>query len=248
MVKTRAEIEKLRIACRICKTILVELGDTIKAGITTYDIEERGDRLIEKNGVVSAFRNYNGYPAGLCVSVNEEVVHGIPSSDRVLKDGDIVSLDIGVIYDGYYADCADTFPVGRVKEIHSRIIEVARESFSAGISKALPERKIGDIGAAIEKFVTGRRFSVVREFAGHGIGKELHEYPEIPNFGQPGTGETIRENMVLAVEPMINESRAAVKILSDGWTVVTRDGGYSAHYENCILIGSNGPEILTVAG
>lgn len=246
MVKTHREIEGIRVACRICKAILIELGEMVRAGITTHDIEQRGEELIRENRVVSAFRNYNGYPAGLCVSVNEEVVHGIPSREKVLKEGDIVSLDIGVIYDGYYADCADTFPVGRLKEVHSKIIEVARESFAAGISKALPDMKIGDIGAAIEKFVTGNHFSVVKEFAGHGIGKELHEYPEIPNFGQPGRGETIKENMILAVEPMINEGKSAVRILEDGWTVVTKDGGYSAHYENCVLIGKDGPEILTI--
>lgn len=247
MVKTRGEIEKLRIACRICKTILVRLGEMVQSGITTYEIEKKAGELLRKNHVVSAFKNYNGYPAELCVSVNEEIVHGIPSRDKVLKEGDIVSLDIGVIYNGYCGDCADTFPVGRVKDIHSRLIEVARESFTMGISKSLPEMKIGDIGAAIEEFVTDNHFSVVREFVGHGIGKELHESPEIPNYGYPGTGETIKENMVLAVEPMINEGMSDVKILQDGWTVVTKDGRYSAHYENCILIGSNGPEILTVS-
>ncbi len=247
MVKTRSEIEKIRIACGICKRILVQLGETVKEGITTLEIEKKGDELISKNRVVSAFRNYNGYPAGLCVSVNEEVVHGIPSAKRFLKEGDIVSLDMGVIYEGYYSDCADTFPVGRVKDCHLRLIDVARKSFTAGVSKALPGMKIGDIGAAVERFVSESGFSVVKEFAGHGIGKELHEYPEIPNFGRSGTGETIREGMVLAVEPMINEGKPAVRILEDGWTVVARDGRYSAHYENCVLIGENGPEILTVA-
>jgi len=246
MVKTRCEIEKIKIACSICKSILVELGGMVKAGITTYDIEQRGEELIIENRVVSAFKNYNGYPAGLCVSINEEVVHGIPSLERVIKEGDIVSLDIGVIYEGYYGDCADTFPVGEVAAIHKKIIEVARESFAAGILKALPDMRIGDIGAAIENFVAENNFSVVREFAGHGIGKSLHEYPEIPNFGKPGKGEILREKMVLAIEPMINQGNSSVRILDDGWTVVTKDGGYSAHYENCVLIGNNGPEILTI--
>ncbi len=247
-MKTYREIEKIRVSCKICKSILIELREIISPGITTYDIEKKGEELMNYNGVSPAFKNYNGYPESLCVSVNEEVVHGIPSRTKVLKEGDIVSLDIGVVYKGYYSDCADTFPVGRVTATHSNIIEIARKSFAAGILKALPYMKVGDISAAIEEVVEANNFSVVREFAGHGIGKELHEYPEVPNFGEPGKGEILKENMVLAIEPMINEGRAGVRILNDGWTVVTEDGGYSAHYENCVLIGKNGPEILTVAG
>ncbi|MBN1444755.1 MAG: type I methionyl aminopeptidase [Candidatus Omnitrophica bacterium] len=246
MVKTTCEIAKIKTACGICKKILVELGCMVEAGIATYDIEEKGEELIRKNGVVSAFRNYNGYPAGLCVSVNEEVVHGIPSKGKMLKEGDIVSIDIGVVYRGYCGDCADTFPVGKIQEIHKKLIEAARGSFYAGISAALPDLKVGDIGAAIENFVKSNNFSVVKEFAGHGIGKNLHEYPEVPNFGRSGTGEVLKEGMVLAIEPMINQHKAAVRILDDGWTVVTKDGGYAAHYENCVLIMKRGPEILTV--
>jgi methionyl aminopeptidase len=246
MVKTPGEIAKIKTACGICKKILVELGSMVEAGITTYDIEKKGEELIRKNGVVSAFRNYNGYPADLCVSVNEEVVHGIPSAEKVLKEGDIVSIDIGVVYSGYCADCADTFPVGEVREIHKQLIEAARGSFFAGIISAMPDMRVGDIGAAIENFVKSNKFSVVKEFAGHGIGKDLHEYPEVPNFGRSGTGEILKEGMVLAIEPMINQYKTDVRILNDGWTVVTKDGGYAAHYENCVLISRQGPEILTV--
>ncbi len=245
VAKNSEEIARIKIACTICKRILVALGKMVEAGMTTYDIEKRGEELIRENRVVSAFRNYNGYPADLCVSVNEEVVHGIPSRKRVLKEGDIVSIDIGVIYKGYCGDCADTFPVGEIKSIHRKLIEVTRRSFEAGVAMVLPEKRIGDIGAAIENFVEENSFSVVKEFAGHGIGKNLHEYPEIPNFGIPGTGAILRENMILAIEPMINQHKAAVRILDDGWTVVTKDGGYSAHYENCVLVGRQGPEILT---
>ncbi|MDD3726388.1 MAG: type I methionyl aminopeptidase [Candidatus Ratteibacteria bacterium] len=246
MVKTKEEIEKMRVACRICKHILIELGEMITEGITTYDIEKKAEELFNKNGVISAFKNYNGYPALLCTSVNEEVVHGIPSKKKVLKEGDIVSIDIGTIYEGYYSDCADTFPVGQIKDIHKKMIYVARESFKKGISMALPGKTTGDIGAVIENFVKQNKFSVVREFAGHGIGKELHEYPEIPNFGYSGTGVLLKENMVIAIEPMITEHSSSVKILEDGWTVITKDGGFSTHYENCVLIREDTPEILTV--
>ncbi len=244
-MKTSQEIERIKVSCKICKSILVELGEMVRCGITTYEIEKKGEELIKENGVESAFKHYNGYPANLCISVNEEVVHGIPSREKILKEGDIVSLDMGVVYKGFYSDCADTFPVGRVKEIHSKIIDVARASFAAGILKALPDMRVGDIGVAIENVVKANNFSVVREFVGHGIGKSLHESPEIPNFGEPGKGEILKENMVLAIEPMITEGKADIMILKDGWTVVTKDGGYAAHYENCVLIGKNGPEILT---
>ncbi|MCM8762006.1 MAG: type I methionyl aminopeptidase [Candidatus Omnitrophica bacterium] len=245
MVKTQKEIDKIRTACRICKSILIELGEMVKEGITTYDIEKKAEELFKKNSVSPAFENYRGYPAILCVSVNEEVVHGIPSKKKVLKEGDIVSIDIGVIYDGYYGDCADTFPVGKVKDVHRNMIDVARKSFKECLYVAIPGKKTGDIGATIENFVKQNKFSVVREFAGHGIGKELHEYPEIPNFGENGTGEILRENMVIAIEPMIIEHSSPVKILKDGWTVVTKNGSFSAHYENCILIKKEAPEILT---
>ncbi|MCX8082579.1 MAG: type I methionyl aminopeptidase [bacterium] len=245
MVKTKEEIEKIRVACRICKLILIELGEMIKEGITTYDIEKKAEKLFKKHKVVPAFKNYRGYPAMLCVSVNEEVVHGIPSKEKMLKEGDIVSIDIGVIYDGYYGDCADTFPIGKVQDVHKKMIDVARESFNRCLYMAIDGKRTGDIGAVIEDFVTHNSFSVVKDFAGHGIGKELHEYPEVPNFGQYGTGELLRENMVIAIEPMITEFSSSVKIMEDGWTVVTKDGGFAAHYENCILIKKEGYEILT---
>lgn len=245
MVKTKKELEKIKTACRICKLILVELSDMVKEGITTYEIGQRAEELFKKHRVIPAFKNYRGYPSVICISVNEEVVHGIPSKEKILKEGDIVSIDIGVIYNGYYGDCADTFPVGKIKDVHKKMIYVAREAFNRCLNVALPGKRTGDIGAVIEDFVKQNNFSVIRDFAGHGIGKELHEYPEVPNFGNYGTGELLRENMTIAIEPMITEYTHSIKIMKDGWTVVTEDGGFSAHYENCILIKKGEPEILT---
>ena len=245
VIKSNVELEKMKIACRKCKCILEELKEIIKPGITTYEIEKESERLMEKNGVISAFKNYKGYPANICISVNEEVVHGIPRKDKILKEGDIVSLDVGVIYEGFYGDCADTVGVGKIDKKYEILINTAREAFKIAFEKALPGMKTGDIGFIIEKYVEKNGFSVVKQFAGHGIGRNLHEPPEVPNFGIPGEGEVLKENMVIAIEPMINEGISDVEICEDGWTVITRDRKYSAHYENCILVKKNGNEILT---
>lgn len=245
MVKTKEEIEKIRVACRICKLILIELGKILKEGITTYDIEMQAEKLFKEHKVAPAFKDYRGYPFMLCVSVNEEVVHGLPSKEKVLKEGDIVSIDIGAIYEGYYSDCADTFPIGKISVEHKKMIDVARESFNRCLSVVVPGKRTGDIGSVIETFVKQNKFSVVKDFTGHGIGKELHEYPDVPNFGKHGTGALLKENMIIAIEPMITEHSASVRILDNGWTVITNDGGFSAHYENCVLIKEGGPEILT---
>ncbi len=244
MVKTESEIRKIRTACLKCKEILEELGLIIKAGITTYEIEEESEKLFKKAGVKPAFKNYNGYPASICTSVNEEVVHGIPSKDKILKEGDIVSIDIGVIYEGYYSDYASTFPVGTVLPFHLKLIEVAQKAFEKGLTKVYPGMKTEDIGSVIQKFVEGNGFSVVREFVGHGVGKNLHELPEVPNFGSPGKGAVLRKNEVIAIEPMVNAGSFEVKISEDGWKAVTIDGCYSAHYEECVLITENGPELF----
>ncbi len=244
MVKTAAEIEKIRISCRKCKDVLNELGSFLKEGMSTYEIDEKASACLEKAGVEAAFKNYNGYPANICISLNEEVVHGIPSKSRILKQGDIVSIDVGAIYQGYYSDYAATFPVGKVDPIHLRLMEVARESFLKGFEKAVAGKRTGDVGAAIQKHVEKNGFSVVRDFVGHGVGKALHESPEVPNFGVPGRGELLRENEVIAIEPMINTGGSGVEVLEDGWKVVTRDGGFSAHYEECVLITRDGPESL----
>jgi len=246
MVKTRKEIEKIRVACIKCKSVLIKLGAVLKPDISTYEVEEKAEVFLKEEKVESAFKNYNGYPANICISVNEEVVHGIPSKEKFLKNGDIVSIDIGVKYKGYYSDYAATFPIGEVTVLHSRLIEVARESFNKGFAKALPGMTTGDIGEAIQRFTEENGFSVVRDFVGHGVGKSLHELPEVPNFGPAGMGSMLYENEVLAIEPMINTGSSNVKILEDGWKVVTVDGGYSAHYEECVLVTKHGPELLAL--
>ncbi|HNS32404.1 MAG TPA: type I methionyl aminopeptidase [bacterium] len=244
MVKTPEEIEKIRISCKKCREVLAGLGEFLKEGISTYEVDEKAAASLKLAGVVAAFKNYNGYPAHICISVNEEVVHGIPSKEKILKDGDVVSIDIGAIYKGFYSDYAATFPIGKISALHMRLIEVARESFMEGFAKALPGMRTGDIGAAVQKYAEANKFSVVREFVGHGVGKDLHELPEVPNFGVPGKGVLLHENEVIAIEPMVNAGRPDVKILEDGWKVVTADGGYSAHYEECVLITKKGPELL----
>lgn len=245
MVKTPEEIEKIRASCKKCKSVLKELGCILKPGISTYEIEEKAVKLLKKvKEAEFAFKNYNGYPANLCVSINEEVVHGIPSRDKFLMEGDIVSIDIGLVYKGYYSDYAETFPVGDISPEKRRLVEAACKAFREGFAMALPGMQTGDIGAAVQRFAEENKFSVVKEFVGHGIGAALHEFPEIPNFGFPGTGAVLQANTVIAIEPMLNQGKADVKILSDGWTVVTRDKSCSAHYEECVLITGEGPELL----
>jgi len=244
MVKTLEEIERIKVSCEKCKSVLHELGNIIKPGISTYEIEEKADIFLRRLEVEPAFKGYNGYPASICVSVNEEVVHTIPSRKKILKDGDIVSIDIGAVYHGFYSDYGATFPVGNISRGHEKLIEVTREAFKKGFSKAVPGMRTGDIGSAVQRFVESNGFSVVRDFVGHGIGKALHEFPEVPNFGFPGKGALLQENTVIAIEPMVNMGKPGVKILDDGWTVVTVDGSYSAYYEECVLITGKGPELL----
>ena len=244
-IKTPAEIDILRKAGKILASIIRELEGSLKSGMTTKDIDKVAEELIRRANVLPAFKGYRGFPGCACVSVNEEVVHGIPGS-KVIKEGDIVSIDVGIIHDDYYSDTAVTVGIGRLNDACQKLLEVTRESLYAGIAQAKPLNHLSDISAAIQQHVEKNKFSVVRNFVGHGIGKHLHEEPEIPNFGEPHQGPVLKEGMVFAIEPMVNLGRHQTKILSDGWTVVTEDGKPSAHFEHTIAITNKGPEILTL--
>ncbi|MGI6716688.1 MAG: type I methionyl aminopeptidase [Eubacteriales bacterium] len=244
-IKSAAELDIMRQAGKITALAREEGSLLVKEGVTTKQIDKKIREVIAKHGGTPSFLGYGGFPAAACVSVNEEVIHGIPSN-RVLKEGDIVKIDVGVIYKGYQGDCAATIPVGKVSPEAEKLIAVTKESFFKAIEKAVAGNRIGDIGFAVEDFVTQQGFSVVRDFVGHGIGRQMHEDPSVPNFGRPGHGVLLREGMTLAIEPMVNAGTWKVKVLSDGWTVVTIDGRLSAHYENTVAITSNGPEILTI--
>lgn len=245
ILKSPAEIDKIRKAARIVAEVLAELETIIRPGVTTQDLDRRSEELMRKKGSVPAFKGYRGYPASLCISVNEEVVHGIPSG-RVLSAGDIVGVDCGVIMDGYYGDAARTFPVGKVDAESLRILEVTRESLNLGIQKVALGNRIHDISWAVQEHVEKAGFSVVRDFVGHGIGRNLHEEPQVPNFGKPGTGVRLVAGMVLAIEPMVNMRGHEVKVLDDGWTAVTVDGSRSAHFEHTVALTEKGCEILSV--
>lgn len=244
ILKSPKEIERMRESCLIVAEILELLRDEIKPGVKTINLDQIAERETVKRKARPAFKGYSGYPYSLCCSVNEQVVHGMPSS-RELLEGDILSIDFGVIYNGFYGDAAITVPVGCIGRTATDLIEVTEQSLSFAIEKACPGNKLSDISFAIQSYVESKGFSVVREFVGHGIGRSLHESPQIPNFGPPGRGVTLKSGMVLAVEPMINEKGPDVKILSDGWTAVTCDKGLSAHFEHTVAITENGPEILT---
>jgi len=248
-LKTVKEIEKMRSAGRVVGEILQELSGVIKPGITTKDIDIFSEKYIRSFKMIPAFLGVKGmtssFPSSTCVSVNDEVVHGIPSVLRVLKEGDIVSVDIGAVYEGYYGDAAKTYPVGGVSTVAAKLIEVTEMSLLKGIEQVLPGKRLGDISYAVQKTVEGAGFSVVREFVGHGIGRHLHEPPQIPNFGKAGTGVRLLCGMTLAIEPMVNAGGYEVYIDEDSWTVVTKDGGLSAHFEHTVLITENGCEILT---
>lgn len=245
-IKSEREIELMRESCRLLAVVHKELEEKIRPGMSTWDIDEMGEKLIRKMGCVPNFKNYNGYPASICVSVNEEVVHGIPSRKRILQEGDIVSLDAGLIYRGYHSDAARTHGVGKISPEARKLIDVTRESFFAGIKMARAGNHLHDISNAIDAYVRPFGYGIVRDLVGHGIGTHLHEDPQIPNFRQIMRGPKLRAGMTLAVEPMINMGRADVEWMEDDWTVVTQDGSWSAHYENTILITDGEPEILTI--
>ena len=246
-IKTAREIELMREAGRLLEKVHDELADFVKPGISTLDIDRFGEKLIRSLGCTPNFLNYNGYPASICVSVNDEVVHGIPKKNRILQEGDIVSLDAGLIYKGYHSDAARTHAVGKISPEAQQLINVTRESFFEGIKYAKAGNHLHDISAAIGNYAGQFGYGVVRDLLGHGIGTHLHEDPQIPNFPQKRRGIRLSPGMTLAIEPMINQGRADVEWLDDDWTVVTQDGSLSAHYENTILITEDEPEILTLS-
>ena len=246
-IKTAREIELMREAGRLLEKVHDELADFVKPGISTLDIDRFGEKLIRSLGCTPNFLNYNGYPASICVSVNDEVVHGIPKKNRILQEGDIVSLDAGLIYKGYHSDAARTHAVGKISPEAQQLINVTRESFFEGIKYAKAGNHLHDISAAIGDYAVQFGYGVVLDLVGHGIGTHLHEDPQIPNFPQKRRGIRLIPGMTLAIEPMINQGRADVEWLDDDWTVVTQDGSLSAHYENTILITEDEPEILTLS-
>lgn len=234
----------MRVSCRIVAEILLVLAENVVPGVTTGSLNKIAERESAKRKAVPAFKGYSGYKYSLCCSVNEQVVHGMPGS-RVLLAGDILSLDFGVVVDGFYGDAALTVPVGNITSAAQKLLQTTEESLYAGIEAAQPMGRLSDISYAVQSYVESRGFSVVRDFVGHGIGRNLHESPQIPNYGQPGKGVKLKPGMVLAIEPMINEKGYEVEVLDDGWTAVTCDGGLSAHFEHTVAITDNGPEILT---
>ena len=246
-IKSKKEIELMREAGKMLEEVHNKLADFVKPGISTLEIDQFGEKAIRDLGCVPNFLNYNGYPASICVSVNDEVVHGIPRKDRILQDGDIVSLDAGLIHEGYHSDAARTHAVGNASEEAKRLIEVTKQSFFKGINLAVPGNHLFDISEAIQKYVESNGYSVVRDLVGHGIGTHLHEDPQIPNFKQRRKGMKLRPGMTLAIEPMVNEGSYDVVWLDDDWTVVTEDGSLAAHYENTIVITEDGCEILTLS-
>jgi len=244
--KSPQEIEKMRHSGHIVREVLDRVRQLVKPGATTMDLERAADKLIADFGAKPAFKGYYGFPCVLCTSVNEEIVHGIPSEKRVLKPGEIVSIDCGVVFDGYYGDAAITVPVGETLSPElKKLLEVTEASLYKGIEQARIGNTVGHVGSAIQKHVEANGFSVVREFVGHGIGTKLHEAPQIPNFGKKGQGAELTEGMVLAIEPMVNSGRPETRVLSDKWTAVTLDGSCSAHFEHCVAVTQQGPVILT---
>ena len=244
--KSSGEIEKMRRSGKIVRQVLDEVAALVKPGISTMDLERAAAKKIKDLGAKPAFKGYYDYPCVLCTSVNQEIVHGIPNEKRMLKEGDIVSIDCGVVLDGYYGDAAVTVPVGDGQnETVQKLLQVTKESLYKGIEKARVGNTVGDVGAAVQEHVEANGFSVVREFVGHGIGTKLHEDPQVPNFGTRGHGARLREGMVLAIEPMVNVGRPGARVLDDKWTAVTEDGSLSAHFEHCVAVTSDGPVILT---
>ena len=235
----------MREAGRLVGEVLTELTARVKPGVTTAELDELAEARIRKAGATPAFKGYHGYPATICASINEEVIHGIPSGRRVLNEGDVISIDVGASLDGYFGDSAVTLAVGKVSEEAATLLRVTEESLFKAIDRVRPGGRISDIGHAVQAHVEAYGFSVVREFVGHGIGQRMHEEPQVPNYGEPGRGPRLTEGMVLAIEPMVNAGKPAVKVLGDGWTAVTRDRSLSAHFEHTVAVTVNGPWILT---
>ena len=245
VLKSAREIEIMRRAGSVLADVVERLREIVTPGISTLEIDEDVEAFIASRGAQPAFKGYRGFPATVCVSINDEVVHGIPSAQRRIKEGDIVGLDLGCIVDGYYADCAFTLPIGEIPADVQRLLDVTRESLERAIAECRRGRRLSDVSHAVQSHVEAHGFSVVRAFVGHGIGRALHEEPQVPNFGEPGRGPELRPGMVLAIEPMVTMGSWEVTILDDGWTAVTRDGSLAAHFEHTIAVTEHGPEVLT---
>jgi len=245
LIKSPAEIEKMRISGKALRQVHDAVAPFVKPGATTMDLENAAVRKIAELGAVAAFKGYHGYPAALCTSINDEVVHGIPNEKRVLNEGDIVSVDCGVIIDGFYSDAAVTYPVGKVSPETQKLLDVTLASLEAAIRQCQVGGRLFDISAAVQEICEAEGFGVVRDFVGHGIGKSMHEDPQVPNFGLAGKGPRLKAGMVLAIEPMINAGGPEVRVLKDGWTAVTVDGSYSAHFEHTVALTKDGPRVLT---
>lgn len=245
ILKSRQEIEKIHKACLIVSDVLHSIGDLIRPGISTEELDEFAEKRILASGARPAFKGYRGYPKTLCTSLNNQVVHGIPSKEVVLNNGDIISIDVGAIVEGFYGDAARTYPVGTVDPEAARLVRVTEEALSKGIAEAKPGGRLYDISHAVQRHVESNGFSVVRDFVGHGIGRNMHEDPQIPNFGERGQGPRIKPGMVFAIEPMVNKGTSATVVLQDGWTAVTADGALSAHFEHTVAVTSDGPWILS---
>ncbi|HEY1263235.1 MAG TPA: type I methionyl aminopeptidase [Terriglobales bacterium] len=244
--KSASEIEKMRRSGRIVREVLDHVSTLVKPGATTMDLERAAERKIKEMGAKPAFKGYYDYPCVLCTSINDEIVHGIPSERRMMKAGDIVSIDCGVVVEGYYGDAAVTVPVdGSLAPGTRKLLEVTEAALYKGIEQAKIGNSVGDVGAAVQQYVEANGFSVVREFVGHGIGTRLHEEPQVPNFGVKGHGAPLKEGMVLAIEPMVNSGGPEARVLADKWTAVTADGSFSAHFEHCVAVTKDGPVILT---
>ena len=245
VLKNGRELKIMREACRISAEALKLAGSAVEPGVTTAELDKIAEKYILSQGATPNFKNYNGYPATACISINNEVIHGIPSKKRVIQAGDIVSIDLGAKFDGYHGDNAATFACGDVSAEAKRLMDTTRESLYEGIAVAVSGGRLGDIGAAVQQYVEKRGYSVVRQFVGHGIGTQLHEAPEVPNFGTHGRGIRLMPGMTLAIEPMVNMGASDVKVMPDGWTVLTKDGSLSAHFEHTIVITPDGPQIMT---
>jgi methionyl aminopeptidase len=245
MLKTPQEIEKMRRSGIVLRQVHEAIRPLVVAGASTMDLEIAANEKIESFGAKAAFKGYHGFPAALCTSLNYQVVHGMPNKSTILKDGDILSIDCGVIVDGFYSDCAITYAIGKPSPRTKKLLEVTQASLEAAITQAVVGGRLGDISAAVQDMCEAQGFGVVREFVGHGIGKTMHEDPQVPNYGTRGKGPRLKAGMVLAIEPMINAGSAEVKVLKDGWTAVTVDGSYSAHFEHTVAITKDGPQVLT---
>ena len=246
VLKTGRELKIMKEACRISAGALKVAGEAVEPGVTTEEIDRLAEQYILSQGAIPNFKHYEGYPATACISINNEVIHGIPSAKRKIKAGDIVSIDLGAKFDGYHGDNAATFACGDVSDEAKRLMDATRESLYEGIRAAVPGGRIGDIGHAVQRFIEARGFSVVRQFVGHGVGTNLHEAPEVPNFGTPGRGVRLMPGMTIAIEPMVNVGKPDVEVLSDGWTVLTKDRSLSAHFEHTVAITADGPKIMTL--